>query len=292
MLRGQFWLSLAESGRVQDPCKFPSPGRGFGLLEKRNLRLVTVCEPCAQRSLWQKWGWNWKATLNCLNHSPNSLFLQLTSGVKTCRFTAQIAAAGCNGITGCCSSSDLPCSGAVVLWQGLPELQEEEWQPMLPCKVPWSPFLWLCFLQPIASHVFDNYSTSLPRSLPQSALQGSLSRHLTELVRAATACGAWPSLGLLLLPRSSLHPCHPAPHVSPCQVPVSVIARLQCLLSLSQSRVLSCANSQNQYFLQIQNLAIISNKLWTLSFYFEVHNSTVFLASAPFQNSKRQSQNT
>lgn len=40
-------MTLVEGGRVQDPCKFPSPGCGFGLPEKRNLRLVTVCEPCA-----------------------------------------------------------------------------------------------------------------------------------------------------------------------------------------------------------------------------------------------------
>lgn len=167
------WLWL-KVGEFRTPVSCPAQGVG-SVCQKRGTYgwwqcVNPVLWASPRRSLWQKWGWNWKAMLNCLNHSPNSLFLQLTIKVETGRFPAQIAAAGCNGITGCCSSSDLPCPGAVVLWQGLPELQEWQWQPMLPCKVPWSPFLWLWSLQPIVSHLFHNYSTSLPCSLPQSSL--------------------------------------------------------------------------------------------------------------------------
>lgn len=155
------------------PLQVPQPRVWVWLARKEELTVGdSVWTLCFRRGLAGACGRSGAGTetLNCLNHSPNSLFLQLTRGVETCRFTTQVTAAGCNGITGCCSSSDLPCPGAVLLRQGLPELQEWERQPVLPCKVPWGTFPWLCFLQPIASHVFHNYSTSLPGSLPEGPL--------------------------------------------------------------------------------------------------------------------------
>lgn len=103
-------------GEFRTPASSPAQGVG-SVCQKRGTYgwwqcVNPVLHTSSWRSLWQKWGWNWKATLNCLNHSPSSLFLQLTSGVETCEFTTQIAAAGRNGTTRCCSSSDPPCPGA------------------------------------------------------------------------------------------------------------------------------------------------------------------------------------
>lgn len=283
------WLKVGES---RTPASSPAQVVGSVWQEKRNLRLVGVCEPWALdelwRSLWHRRGWNWKAKLNCLNHSPSSLSLQLTSRVEGCRLSSQIAAAACNRITARCCRAHLPCTGAVILCQGLPELQEWEWQPILPCS-SLEPFTWAllssaCCLTPISQLFHFTARVPAPKSSPGLFIPGIL-LSWPELLLPEGHSPAWTAAPAQLLA--------PAPSsCSLCETLHSVTARLQGLLSPRWSRALSCPHSQNQSLLQIQNLVIISNKLWTSGFYFEVHNSSVFLASASSQNIKRQSQDT
>lgn len=219
------WLRLAsvEGGRVQDPCEYPNPRAWVQLDRKEELTVGdcvwTLLWVSSRRSLRQKQGWNWKATLNCLNHSTNSLFLQVTSRAKTCGFTTQVAAAGPNGITGCRRRLLPLCPRGAVLGHRVSKLWEWEGSPGCPA-VPWSLFIGLCFLQPV-SHLLN--PISVPDSLSPS--KAPHPRCFAQLARATAACRLYSSPGLMPLPTASHQ------QTAPCLLLVSPAPR--CYLSLS-----------------------------------------------------------
>lgn len=149
-------------------------------------------------------------------------------------------------------------------------------------QLPGALFLGFAFFSLLPHIYFTLIPLRYQAPCPKAVSRALQPRHLAELARAATAQPGTAAPAQLLTPAPS--------SCSPCESLHSVTARLQSLLSPSQSRALSYVYSQNQSLLQIQNLIIISNKLLTSGFYFEVHNSTVFFASAPSKNSKRQRQ--
>lgn len=143
MFRGWIWLTLTEGGRVWDPCEFPSPGAQVQLARKEELVVSdcvwTLCFGWTLEEVCGRSTARIERQCSTVLTTASILSLQVISVAETWRFTALIAAAGRNGITGRCRSSQPPHREDAVLWQGVPDLQER--QPGVPCSAP-EPLTW------------------------------------------------------------------------------------------------------------------------------------------------------
>lgn len=173
MFRGQLGLTLAEGGRIWDPCEIPSPRARVWLARKEELT-VTDCvwTLCFRRALEEVCGRSRARTERqrstvlttapilspCkspvgpkpVDLLPRSLLLDVTEQL--------VAAAG----------SRPPCPRVAVLWRGSQSCGSGNGSPGCPA-VPWSRRLGLCVLQ-LVSHLLRLSKPRFSDPFPSSPL--------------------------------------------------------------------------------------------------------------------------